>query len=245
METYIKRNLEPEGNCKKKGEFLKCKLHFDLHTYLGSIICKQIREAWINAVRREPFEKWGSWQPAASDRVSSIHFVDELATDENHIPSLFLGYEGKEKKLRITVFRKLLDKKMTKVLITPLTSNFQEEEVILQADFVDNSLDINIKELHEPKKVIYEPVKIIPGYYTYWLSNNSIPSCVCQDKSNIAKAIVAKINRLTLKNKQLKHISIRGCSSDIAFSYFSTEVKSGAIYITGWWVQFQNKIEET
>ena len=90
-----------------------------------------------------------------------------MAADENQIPSLFLGYEGKEKKLRITFFRELLDKKMTKVLITPLTSNFQEEEVILQADFVDNSLDINIKELHEPKKVIYEPVKIIPGYHTY------------------------------------------------------------------------------
>ena len=90
-----------------------------------------------------------------------------MAADENHIPSLFLGYEGKEKKLRITFFRELLDKKMTKVLITPLTSNFQEEEVILQADFVDNSLGINIKELHEPKKVIYEPVKVIPGYHTY------------------------------------------------------------------------------
>ena len=57
METYIEHNLEPEGNCKKKGELLKCKLQFDLHTYLGSIIWKQIREAWINAVRQEPFEK--------------------------------------------------------------------------------------------------------------------------------------------------------------------------------------------
>ena len=51
--------------------------------------CEQVREAWIKAVRREPFDKKEPWQPAAGDRVCSIHFVDGLATDENPIPTLF------------------------------------------------------------------------------------------------------------------------------------------------------------
>ena len=51
-------------------------------------------------MRQESFDKKGSWQPAPRDRVCSIHFVDGLATDENPIPTLFLGYESREKKSR-------------------------------------------------------------------------------------------------------------------------------------------------
>ena len=69
-------NFETEGNCKKKGDCLECKPPFHLHTFPGPIICKQLREAWIKAVRQEPFDKKGSWQPVPCDRVCSIHFVD-------------------------------------------------------------------------------------------------------------------------------------------------------------------------
>ena len=61
-------------------------------------------------MRQEPFDKKGSWQPTAIDRVCSIHFVDGLATDENPIPTLLLGYESKKKKSRKTLFRKPLEK---------------------------------------------------------------------------------------------------------------------------------------
>ena len=65
--TCTEQNLEAEGNCKKKGDCLECKPPSQLHTFPGSIKCKQLREAWIKAVRREPFHKKGSWQPAPSD----------------------------------------------------------------------------------------------------------------------------------------------------------------------------------
>ena len=97
-ETSTERNLEDEGNCKKKGDCLECKLPLYLHTFLCPTKSKQLKEVWIKAVRREPFNKKGSWQPAPSERVCSIHFVDGLATHENPIPTLFLGYEIKEKK---------------------------------------------------------------------------------------------------------------------------------------------------
>ena len=75
-ETCTEHNFETEGNCKKKGDCLECKPPFHLHTFPGPIICKQLREAWIKAVRQEPFDKKGSWQPVPCDRVCSIHFVD-------------------------------------------------------------------------------------------------------------------------------------------------------------------------
>ena len=97
-ETCTEHNLEAEGNCKKKGDYLECKPPFHLHNFPGPIKCKQLREAWIKAVKREPFDKKGSWQPDASDRICSIHFVNVLATDGNLRPILLLGYESKEKK---------------------------------------------------------------------------------------------------------------------------------------------------
>ena len=109
-ETCTEHNLEVKGNCKKKENCLECKPPFHLPTFSVFIECKQLREAWIKAMRREPFDKKGSWQPAASDRVCSIHFVDGLATDENPIPMLFLGYESKDKRSR-TLFRKPLEKR--------------------------------------------------------------------------------------------------------------------------------------
>ena len=73
-------------------------------------------------MRRKPFDKKGSWQPAASDRVCYIHFADGLETDENALPTFFLGYESKEKKSRKTLFRKPLEKKkVRKGDITPVT----------------------------------------------------------------------------------------------------------------------------
>ena len=120
-ETCTEHNLETEGNCKKKGDCLEYKPPFHLHTFPGPIKCKQLREAWRKAVRQKPFDKKWSWQPAPSDRICSIHFVDGLATDENPIPSLFLGYESKEEKSRRTLFGKPLEKNVRQGNITPAT----------------------------------------------------------------------------------------------------------------------------
>ena len=57
-------------------------------------------------------------------------------------------------------------------------------------------------------EVIHEPMKIILGDHTYCLPNNSTPCYACQEKSNLEKALVSKINKLNLENKQLKYKSI-------------------------------------
>ena len=70
-----------------------------------------------------------------------------------------------------------------------------------------------MEELNEPMEIIHEPIKIIPRHPTYCLPDNSTPCYVCQDKSNLVKALVSKINKLTLENKQLKHRSIMKTST--------------------------------
>ena len=175
-------------------------------------------------MRQEPFDKKGSWQPAQSEQDCSIHFTDGLATDENPIPTVFLGYGSKEKKSRRALFRKLLGKNVREGDITPVTSTSQEEEVSLQASFIDENLDINIEELNKPMEVILEPMKVIPGGHLYCFPNNSTPCYACQDKSNLAKALVSKINKSTFESKQLKHRSIMKTST-FTWKKIKTDVK--------------------
>ena len=197
-ETCTEHNLKAEGNCKKKGDCVEFKPPIHVYTFPGPIKYNQLKEGWVGAVKREPFDKKRSWKPAPSDRVCSIHFDDGLATDENPIPALVFSYESKEEKSRRTLIKKPLEKNLREGDITPATSTSQEEKVPLQANFIDGNLDINMKEINEPKEVI-------PGDHTYCLPNNHTLCYACQDKSNLVKALASKINKLNLKNRQLKH----------------------------------------
>ena len=46
-------------------------------------------------MRRTNFDN-SSWKPKKSDRVCSVHFVDNIPTVNNPDPSLHLGYEKKK-----------------------------------------------------------------------------------------------------------------------------------------------------
>ena len=70
-----------------------------------------------------------------------------------------------------------------------------------------------MEELNEPIEVIHEPMKLIPGHYTYCLHNKCTTCCTYQDKSNHVKVLVSKINKLTLEDKQLKHRSLMNTST--------------------------------
>ena len=56
-EICAEHNLKAEGNCKKRRVCLEYKPSFNLHAFPGPIKCKRLREAWIKAVRQEPFGK--------------------------------------------------------------------------------------------------------------------------------------------------------------------------------------------
>ena len=58
-----------------------------------------------------------------------------------------------------TLFRKPLQKNERESDIAPASIFSQEEEVPLQASFMDENLDINIEELNEPMKCIHEAKK--------------------------------------------------------------------------------------
>ena len=58
------------------------------------------------------------------------------------------------------------------------------------------------------KETCTKSMKIIPGGPTSRLPNSSTPCFTCQDEPNLVKALVSKMNKMSLENKQLKHRSI-------------------------------------
>ena len=91
--TCTEHNLETKGNCKKKGDYLEYKRPFHLHIFPGHIKCKQLREAWVKAMRQEPFDKKRSWQPTASDRVCSIILLMDWKLMKTPYQPFFLCYK--------------------------------------------------------------------------------------------------------------------------------------------------------
>ena len=107
-----------------------------------------------------------------------------------------------------------LEKKVTEGDITLATSTSQKEEVPLQANFIDENLNINMKQLMNQWKLFMNQWKLYLET-TDATCQISTPCYACQDKSNLVKALVLKINKLTLENKQLKHRSIKKTSTFI------------------------------
>ena len=110
-----------------------------------------------------------------------------MATDENPIPALFMKVK------RTNQEEHYLEGHWEKVRegdFTPASSNSQEEEPLLQSNFIDENLDINMEKLNKLMERIQEPMKIIAGNHRYYLPNNSTPCYACQDKSNLVKALV-------------------------------------------------------
>ena len=66
------------------------------HLFIYIFLLLPLREAWIKAARRGSFDEKGGWEPAALDRVSSIHFPDGMATGKNCISTVFWLWKQRE-----------------------------------------------------------------------------------------------------------------------------------------------------
>ena len=72
------------------------------------------REARMKRLKRATADN-KEWNPCGNDRVSNEHFVDGIPSAKNHNPTLKLGYQLKQTKLRRTLFRETLTKNSKKL----------------------------------------------------------------------------------------------------------------------------------
>ena len=78
------------------------------------------------------------------ESVPFILLMDWQLMKIPYIQTLFLGYESKDKNQEEQYLESHLEKKGRESEITPATSTSQEEEVPLQANFIDENFDINM-----------------------------------------------------------------------------------------------------
>ena len=86
--TNGKKKLAPNTTLQLKVKVKRTALKVN-HLFIYIFLLLPLREAWIKAARRESFDDKGGWEPAAFDRVSSIHFADGMATGKNCISTVF------------------------------------------------------------------------------------------------------------------------------------------------------------
>ena len=72
------------------------------------------REARMKRLKRATADN-KEWNPCGNDRVSNEHFVDGILSAKNPNPTLKLGYQLKQTKLRRTLFRETLTKNSKKL----------------------------------------------------------------------------------------------------------------------------------
>ena len=86
-----------KGHCDihsavRESEFCVCTVPFTLYPFPSKITASESRERWIRLLnRQDPDKKNKRWEPTASSRVCSTHFVDQKPTAQHPDPNLNLG----------------------------------------------------------------------------------------------------------------------------------------------------------
>ena len=97
-----------DSRCKRE-ECIHCIPPFKWWCFPSILIYAELRNKWIKALKRQNKDKT-EWKPSESDKVCSINFVG-CAYEANSVPTLNLGYEDEEKKVRRILIRQPLPKK--------------------------------------------------------------------------------------------------------------------------------------
>ena len=95
-----------KGHCDihsavRESESCVCQAPFTLYPFPSKRTASETRERWIGLIKREnPKNRNKRWEPTASSRVCSIHFVDQKPTTQHPDPTLNLGKTIPEVKKR-------------------------------------------------------------------------------------------------------------------------------------------------
>ena len=114
--TY-KLNKWKAESCEKHGVKKKdcdCAAPFKLFCFPSILRNSKQRSKWVELLRRETTAK-GKWEPGSSDRVCSIHFVDEQPSANNPYPTVNMGYEKKNQAKPRRIIKKFPQEKQVDV----------------------------------------------------------------------------------------------------------------------------------
>ena len=158
-----------------------CERPFNLYCFPSILKNGDQRRRWIKALRRVNANK-SIWEPKDSDRVCSIHFVDDTPTLTNPDPTLHLGYVTN------------LGKKPRREL--KRSSSFLSED---EQPEIDSKCEAHSSNEKDDQLVYSNSVVLTEHSY---IKTSSTKSCdACTDKSSLIDSLVTHINYLNLQVK--------------------------------------------
>ena len=143
---------------------------------------KAERDEWVQALKRENPNRT-KWTPKSSDRICSLHFVDEIPIKANPLPTMNMGYDTKGQKFRHPLFKHPLPAKKT-----------QAEEGEMEIEIINN-------EVNQIELTTKLSSSVVLDDHSYCWQKDT-PKCqTCVDQKNLTEVLVNEINELTLENK--------------------------------------------
>ena len=167
-----------------------CAAPFKLFCFPSILRNNKERCKWVELLRRESCSK-GKWEPATSDRVCSLHFVDVCPSAKNPYPTVNIGYENKNKVKPRRIIKKF-----------PLEKEVEPSEPA--------SSDVDMLPSDNAAMNVDEDVSsTILAEHSYAATSATKPCDSCKSKSNLISSLVGKINAMTLRQKKQSKTAAR------------------------------------
>ena len=120
-----------------------CEPRFLLYMFPGIKRNFKKRESRMKRLKRATADN-KEWNPCGNDRVSNEHFVDGILSAKNPNPTLKLGYQLKQTKLRRTLFRETLTKNSKKLPASSASTQSTNRYFIRCSIYVSTTVTILI-----------------------------------------------------------------------------------------------------
>lgn len=199
-----------------------CEQPFKLYCFPGPVRYLEKRQKWIKLIKRVNPDK-SQWQPKSSDRICSIHFVDNVPSVENPNPTLNMGYEMRQSTSRRTLFKNPLPsaKKKSKKIDDRETLGVTEANPFLSPPrSPDQQLTVDI---------FTPPTQD----HQYCLSEGTKQCLVCKDKKSLILSLTRKIGTLSRENKRLKKEALLQKNQNTPFSSQKIKTDTKMNFYTG------------
>ena len=208
-----------------------CAVPFKLFCFPSTLRNSRDRSKWVKLLRREiPGKKW---EPCDSDRVCSMHFVNNEPTAEHPDPTENLGYEN----ISRSNSRRTLYKHPPPQKDVPEPSASEYNDNTTTDVFMDDNDEVNHQVFSSPSLPLAAALPFVSpalSEHSYARTPLTKPCESCVDKSNLISSLVGKINKLSIKQKRSKVAVREGAfrrSSDFTWTKIKTDKKMN--YYTG------------
>ncbi|XP_052820235.1 uncharacterized protein LOC128246068 [Mya arenaria] len=179
--------------CLHKEKLCSCEPPFRLFTFPTKIKNPERREKWKQLVGRSVGSKL--WSPPKDSRICSRHFIGGEPTLQNQLPTLHMGYEGAEKRVKRMTLFEATKHKPTKKAYAKVECTLPQQDIVFAEPIYAS--DPEVESMPKPKLTV-------PWIFTILALFLGLCNLLSDQKKKIAK-LQAEVDSLKKTVNHLKH----------------------------------------